>query len=307
MSLTGEAQQPTTGGNGADLELSTSSTNGNPGQWQFGSGRFTLTNTGTSAASGITVMLRLPSAFVYEGGNEATASQGAFNPYSNPQPWSVGSLAAGASASLEVNLFYMTTGSRRMTAWVSAQNATEADSQAGNGFGNGEDDEACFEFQGRGACASSSARVAPPTNFHAAVGKMEVETYWNIDLTDLTNRDYVVERNTQGRSWELIGTKLPTADATLHVWDASPAFGLNRYRLSTRNADGSIREQSIREVSFDVDASVMQVNPNPVADRLTIFTPSSEEYKMEIQLYKWFGSVDEYLHLCPSSYAANRA
>ncbi|MFK8055133.1 MAG: T9SS type A sorting domain-containing protein, partial [Saprospiraceae bacterium] len=148
---------------------------------------------------------------------------------------------------------------------------------------------ACFEYQGGGTCSSSGARIAAPTNFHAEVRHMEVETFWNVDLDDVTARDYLVERSTPTSSWELIGTAFPSADPVLHLWDAAPAFGLNRYRLSTRNADGSIREQSIREVSFDVDASVMQIYPNPASNRITVFTPSSELKDMEVQIFNSLG------------------
>ncbi len=279
----------TTGGNEPDLELAITSTTPNPGIWNTFEGAVTITNTGGASVGGVAVQLALPADVVFVGGNEATTSQGSFNPYASPQTWIVGTLAAGASATLDANMFYMTTGPRRLTAWVSAQNAADADSQAGNGFGNGEDDEACFEFQGAGACSSTGARMAAPTNFHAAVRNLEVETYWNVDLTDFTTRDYVVERNTSGATWEMIGMISPNQDPVLHVWDAAPEFGLNRYRLSTRNGDGSIREQSIREVSFNVDASVMRVYPNPASDRLTVFTPISDVHDMEVQIFNALG------------------
>ena len=277
------------GGNDPDLELAITTTTPNPGIWTTFEGTVTITNNGGASVSGVAVQMALPPDMVFVGGNEALTSKGSFNPYSAPQTWMIGTLAAGATATLDANLFYMTTAPRRLTAWVSAQNGADADSQAGNGFGNGEDDEACFEYRGGGACSSSSARVATPTNFFAAIRDLEVETYWNLDQHDLSTRDYVVERSTSDSDWELIGTALPNANPTLHVWDMAPAFGLNRYRLSTRNADGSIREQSIREVSFNVDARVMQVFPNPASDRLTIFTPSSDVYEMEVEIYNALG------------------
>ena len=290
--VTGTITAPSGGGGGSnnpDLELAITSTSPNPNIWTTFNATVTITNSGGASVSGVSMQMALPPDMVFVGGNEATSSQGSFNPYSAPQTWTIGTLAAGASATLDANLFYMTTAPRRLTAWVSAQNGTDADSQAGNGFGNGEDDEACFEFRGGGACSSSSALVVAPTNFNASVRNMEVETYWNVDQGDRSTRDYVVERSTTNNNWEMIGTALPTADPTLHVWDAAPAFGLNRYRLSTRNADGSIREQSIREVSFDVDASVMQVYPNPASDHLTIFTPTSDVYEMEVKIYNALG------------------
>ena len=132
-----------------------SSATPNPGQWTSPTATVTLTNAGTQSVGGVRVALDLPADVVFQGGNEATASQGTFSPYTAPQVWTVGTLAAGASATLECNLFYMTTGARSLVAHVSAQGTPDVDSQAGNGFGNGEDDESCFEFRGAGACPSN--------------------------------------------------------------------------------------------------------------------------------------------------------
>ena len=94
---------------------------------------FTVTNEGAASASGVAVHVPKPTEVVWVGGSEFTATQGGYNYFGN-QIWSVGTLAAGASASITVNWYVLS--ASPLTAWgeVTAANETDVDSTPENGI-----------------------------------------------------------------------------------------------------------------------------------------------------------------------------
>ncbi|MCB9296621.1 MAG: DUF11 domain-containing protein [Lewinellaceae bacterium] len=120
--------QDVTPGALVDLELEKSVNNAAP---QVGSNvTFTvvLTNQGPSAATGVAVTDQLPSGYTYV---SSTASQGTYA--SGTGLWSVGTLAAGQSATLTLTATVNASGSYLNLAQVTAQNEPDADSTPNNG------------------------------------------------------------------------------------------------------------------------------------------------------------------------------
>ncbi|MEO1261830.1 MAG: CARDB domain-containing protein [Bacteroidota bacterium] len=91
-----------------------------------------VNNAGPETATNITVDFAKPNDVVYEGGNEWTATQGSFNPHGN-QVWTIGSLAAGESASLTVNYFTLTDDLITPYAEIATADGQDVDSTPGNG------------------------------------------------------------------------------------------------------------------------------------------------------------------------------
>ncbi|HFA49449.1 MAG TPA: hypothetical protein ENJ95_10590 [Bacteroidetes bacterium] len=134
----------TSGGTGGiDLELSLAQPNTAPVIYSNYEVVATLTNTGSETATGVQVSFAKPVGVVYTGGNEYDASQGSFNP-NGDEIWTVGSIPAGASATMTVSYFLLQNGAPNAYAQVSAANETDSDSTPGNGTPPtpNEDDEA---------------------------------------------------------------------------------------------------------------------------------------------------------------------
>ncbi len=129
---------------GGDIDLSFSVTASSTDLVIFNniSFTFTLTNTGTAAATGVKAILPKPASVVWVGGNEYTVSQGSYSLGSNE--WDVGSVAAGGNAAITVNWFVLATDPLSGWAEVLAADQTDADSTPGNGAccSANEDDEA---------------------------------------------------------------------------------------------------------------------------------------------------------------------
>ncbi len=94
---------------------------------------------GFAQATGVTVSDVLPSGVSFTG---ATPSQGSFDNATGT--WTVGTLASGASATLQIaTTVTATTGAITNCAQVQTANEFDVDSTPGNGTANGEDDAAC--------------------------------------------------------------------------------------------------------------------------------------------------------------------
>jgi hypothetical protein len=147
---------------GVDLELTASSGTNSPAIYDVNSITVVVTNSGTQAATGVTVDIPKPANVVYTGGNEFTSSQGSLATFGSDQgTWTVGNLAPGATATIVVNYFSLSATGYDQFAEVLTQNETDADSTPGNGSGTSanEDDEAFLNL-------TSGARSALTLNFY---------------------------------------------------------------------------------------------------------------------------------------------
>ncbi len=126
-----------------DLELNLIQANANPAQWSSYPVELTINNAGPQTATGVKVKFAKPNGVVYTGGNEFTASQGIFNAFSD-EVWTVGSIPAGGSATLEVSYFLLANTAPVAYAQVITANEQDADSTPNNGTPPtvNEDDEA---------------------------------------------------------------------------------------------------------------------------------------------------------------------
>lgn len=133
------------GGSGVDLELTMTASPTTITQWGNIGFTATLTNAGTTTASGVKVSFPKPSSVVYVGGNEVVVSKGSFGLFTD-QVWTVGTMNAGETATITCNFFVLQNAPLIGYAQVSAATPTDNDSTPGNGTvpTPNEDDEATF-------------------------------------------------------------------------------------------------------------------------------------------------------------------
>ncbi len=140
-------------GGGIDLSLTSSSSTPNPGVWQQMSMVITVRNTGTSTATNVQVKVEIPdNDVVLNGGNPFSATKGDFQWWGN-SVWTVGSVSAGATERLTLNLWNRNTNAKEVCAQVTAAGGgTDSDSTPNNGANcrDAEDDETSFSFNGGG-------------------------------------------------------------------------------------------------------------------------------------------------------------
>ena len=170
---------------GIDLELNLSTINLNPTIYSSTSLTLTIANKGGEAATGVVVHFAKPNSTVYTGGNEFTASQGSFDPFGNEE-WNIGDLAAGESATLGVNYFYLTADALTPYAQVVAQNEPDVDSAPGNGTCCTplEDDEATILLNGLngGGSISFAADLGRLRMFFDEIYPNPVKYWVNFDI-----------------------------------------------------------------------------------------------------------------------------
>jgi uncharacterized repeat protein (TIGR01451 family) len=133
------------GGSGVDLELTMTASAQNVTQWGNIGFTATLTNAGTTAATGVKVYFPKPAGVVYVGGNEVTVSKGSFGLFSD-QVWTVGTMNAGETATITCNFFVLQNAPLTGYAQVTAAAPNDNDSAPNNGTAPtpNEDDEAAF-------------------------------------------------------------------------------------------------------------------------------------------------------------------
>ncbi len=156
-SASSTAEDVIIGVNGADLSVTqvVAPASANVG----GNVVFTVTvlNSGLQAASGVALRDALPTGLAYV---SSTASQGSYD--NTTGSWSVGGLAPGASATLNLTATINPSGSYANTAEVSASDQSDPDSTPNNGVA-GEDDQATATPVVGVADLSLAMTVSPPT------------------------------------------------------------------------------------------------------------------------------------------------
>ena len=135
-----------------DLALSLTSANQNVGANSTVFLNTTVANGGTLPASGVSVDLNLPAGMAYQ----YHSGPGSYNPGTGV--WTVGTLAQGASDTLQVAVIVSSTSTA--TAEVATQSPGETDSTAGNGI-NAEDDSDTLTL---------TVSTATPPSFVCSVG-----------------------------------------------------------------------------------------------------------------------------------------
>lgn len=139
------ASDPTTIVSSADLSLTKVTSNAGSGIGTNATFTITVTNNGPSDATGVAVRDQLPAGLTYV---SSTPSVGTYN--SGTGVWSVGNLASGVSATLQLVARVDSLGAITNTAQVSASNEPDPDSTPNNSVAS-EDDQ-----------ASASLSTSPP-------------------------------------------------------------------------------------------------------------------------------------------------
>ena len=98
---------------------------------------------------------------------------------------------------------------------------------------------------------------------------------------EINNGSYQVERSTDnGATFKAIGTlNTVSNDADLQPYDftdASPADGVNHYRIRHTGIDGAVDYSDIRSVIFD-NLKGIQIFPNPAKDRIQVYIPGNDK------------------------------
>jgi len=232
-SASSSAEDVIIGVNGADLSVTQSVA---PASANVGGNvvfTVTLLNSGLQAASGVTLRDSLPAGLTYV---SSTASQGAYD--NTTGSWSVGGLAPGASATLNLTATINPSGSYSNTAEVSASDQSDPDSTPNNGVA-GEDDQATATPVVGVADLSLAMTVAPATQnvgstvaFTLTLANGGPAAASGVAVTDLLPNGYVFLSSTpsqgsyaSGSGVWTVGALASGATATLVINAAISATG----------------------------------------------------------------------------------
>jgi uncharacterized repeat protein (TIGR01451 family) len=132
----------TVGGNDIDLELTMTASNPEPSQWTNFSVTGTISNKGMSDATNVKIKFPKADEVVFQGSNASTVSQGSFDAFGS-YDWNVGTIEAGASATIELNYFLLDDSPFFVYGEVIFATENDTDSTPGNGSccAANEDDE----------------------------------------------------------------------------------------------------------------------------------------------------------------------
>ncbi len=150
---------------GVDLALTMSSEQLEFSAWEIIAITVMVENQGSEMANNVFVSFPLPEGVVFTGGNESVASQGSYELFF--EEWNVGSLAAGAVAMIQFNLF-TTQADNTIDAYAQVVGMTENDTDSTPGNGScctaNEDDEAVLQLTPLsnrfGAAEEAASRLA---------------------------------------------------------------------------------------------------------------------------------------------------
>jgi uncharacterized repeat protein (TIGR01451 family) len=120
----------------ADLSLTKTVDNAGAGVGQLILFTVTVTNSGPSTAANVVVTDSLPSGLTY---TSSTATQGTYN--SSTGMWTIGSIASGGTATIQIAATVVTSGRKRNIAQITSTDQFDPDSTPGNST-DGEDDQA---------------------------------------------------------------------------------------------------------------------------------------------------------------------
>ena len=187
LTLTSTTDGGNSGGMDADVELVMTADRNVAGLYENVTFTVVASNTGQREANNIIVEFPFPMDLSYV---DAVADQGSYAPWS--ANWDVGTLAPGATASLDLTLFTLTTDARTAFAQVINMTQFDADSTPGNGAccTANEDDEAAYTINGSGPpaqMADLALSLASPQTAVSANGDFDLVLTVNNDGPDPTS------------------------------------------------------------------------------------------------------------------------
>jgi len=210
----------------ADLSLSKTVSNPNPSIGTNVTYTVTLSNAGPQQATGVIVQDQLPVGVSFV---SASTSQGTFTPGTGV--WTVGSVASGGSAILQIVVTINSFGPLSNNAQVTASNQPDPDSTPGNGFGNGEDDQASIttpqntaDLRVTKTASTTTPNVGSNTTFTITVTNVGPDAATNVAVSDPlpTGLTFVSATPSQGTynsatgAW-MVGSIPASASRTLQI------------------------------------------------------------------------------------------
>jgi hypothetical protein len=105
-------------------------------------------------------------------------------------------------------------------------------------------------------------------------------------------RQYSVERSTDGYHWTALSeVKAVGTGGYYHYTDQQPAYGLNYYRLSLVDYDGSYRLSPVRRLNFGSVAGAATIVPNPAHGTATVIFSEPTGEDIHLQLFNSMGQI----------------
>jgi len=138
------------------------------------------------------------------------------------------------------------------------------------------------------------ASVVPVSllDFTATKKNTEALLQWTT-VTELGNKEFCIEKSTDGRIFTQIGTVVGAGNSNTTMQysfvDVSPNVGVNYYRLKQVDWDGTVAYSKIRTVIFNSISSI-KIAPNPARRELSIIaTGFANGSKIKIELLNSVG------------------
>ena len=233
---------------GVDLELSVTASAAAVPIYSTYSLTYTLTNAGNEEATGVIIKSPRNFAVVYEGGNEFTASQGSFDFLgANNSFWNVGSLAAGATATLTVNFFTIDTGSVTNWAYVITQNEPDFDSTPNEWICcvPVEDDEAGIIVSVTQNLIGDNPSAFISSQFSVNAYPVPAQDYLTVELNAMSQNAASIEiLDVNGRTQIVQETETVKGLQTVQIPVADLEKGI--YLLSVRNGGETVVQRFVK-------------------------------------------------------------
>jgi hypothetical protein len=146
------------------------------------------------------------------------------------------------------------------------------------------------------SCNNSAVLPVELIDYKASLTNSGVELAWST-ASEERNDFFTVFRSTDGQSWTKAATIDGAGTSTQYngyVWvDEKPEMGVNYYKLTQTDLDGTTTEQGIAAMEYvDPSASMTTIYPNPSADgRFNIRVISSNQSPVEVIIRDQLGRL----------------
>ncbi len=111
---------------------------------------------------------------------------------------------------------------------------------------------------------------------------------------EINAKEFIIERLINGNNWQVIATvpAIGNSNNTTNysITDASPAKGINLYRLKSVDIDNKFVYSAIRRVDFE-NKYTYSIYPNPASDIIQITTDNSSGFNATMQVANSLGQV----------------
>lgn len=111
-------------------------------------------------------------------------------------------------------------------------------------------------------------------------------------LQERNTAQFVVERSLNGTSFESIGTVKASGNSnslkSYMLNDATPAKGINYYRIRQVDNDGKYSYSEVRSLTFENVNSGISITPNPAKDKIAITVPGNKK-PLQVLIYSTKG------------------